>query len=77
MAYGYLVFQKRITLISKRSGEHFGSFTHLSLLRCSLASLTSSFLFLLDSDEIVFPVLISVAIFIAILTNFILRIIEL
>ncbi|KAL7411284.1 hypothetical protein BDY24DRAFT_397284 [Mrakia frigida] len=50
LIYGYLVFQKRITLISKRSGEHF--------------------------DEIVFPVLISVAIFIAILTNFILRIIE-
>ncbi|CDZ98291.1 carboxypeptidase s [Phaffia rhodozyma] len=50
LLYGYAIFQKRVTLIKKRSGKHF--------------------------DEVVFPLLISIAIFIAILANFIIRVQE-
>lgn len=75
LIYGYVVFQKRLTLISKRSGEHFGMYEAdiLSVVPAFATDVRST---RSRSDEIVFPILISVAVFIAIATNFTIRALE-
>ncbi|KAJ8072889.1 hypothetical protein PM082_016448 [Marasmius tenuissimus] len=64
LIYGYLLYQKRITMIQRRDPGHFGAY------KLPGPQTTPNHL---CEDEIVGPVIISALLFVAILSNFIIR----
>lgn len=67
MVYGYVLYQRRLTMISARDAGSFGKLPRTEHHRAQLIP---------NADTLVGPMLICVALFVAILANFVFRLQE-